>query len=97
MDSLKRDVTAAEAASGRTWLIYLMHDFYSPIDEEIDDFLRWLQPRSANGTVVKTMREVMPPSSNQAARADAGPAQTVSTGSTVELDGSDSSIRMGIR
>ena len=56
--SLQTDVPqAAEAAPGKTWLIYLMHDFYSPIDEEIDDFLRWLQPRSANGTVVKTMGE----------------------------------------
>jgi peptidoglycan/xylan/chitin deacetylase (PgdA/CDA1 family) len=91
LDSLKRDVTAAEAASGKTWLIYLMHDFYSPIDEEIDDFLRWLQPRSANGTVVKTMREVMPPSGNQAPVANAGSAQTVSTGSSVQLDGSGSS------
>jgi peptidoglycan/xylan/chitin deacetylase (PgdA/CDA1 family) len=91
LDSLKRDVTQAEAAPGKTWLIYLMHDFYSPIDEEIDDFLRWLEPRSANGTVVKTMREVMPPSGNRSPVADAGPAQTVSAGSTVQLDGSGSS------
>ena len=93
LDSLKHDVTAAEAAPGKTWLIYLMHDFYSPIDEEIDEFLQWLEPRSANGTVVKTMGEVMPPSGNgnQAPVANAGPAQTVSTGSSVQLDGSGSS------
>jgi peptidoglycan/xylan/chitin deacetylase (PgdA/CDA1 family) len=89
--SLQRDVQAAEAAPGKTWLIYLMHDFYSPIDEEIDDFLRWLQPRSANGTVVKTMGEVVSPSGNQAPVANAGPAQTVPAGSTVQLDGSASS------
>ena len=45
---------------GKTHLVYLMHNFYSPIDEEIDEFLAWLQPRAANGTVVKTVGEVLP-------------------------------------
>ena len=71
-----------------------MHNFYSPIDEEIDEFLAWLQPRAANGTVVKTVGEVLPgtpPSGNQPPVAAAGPAQTVPGGSTVQLDGAGSS------
>ena len=44
LQALKNDVLAAEAASGKTWIVYLMHEFYSPIDEEIDDFLTWLGP-----------------------------------------------------
>ena len=34
-----------------------MHEFYSPIDDEIDEFLTWLGPRAASGTVVKTRIE----------------------------------------
>ncbi len=60
LEALKKDVTDAEAAPGKTHLVYLMHNFYSPIDEEIDEFLAWLQPRAANGTVVKTVGEVLP-------------------------------------
>jgi hypothetical protein len=68
-----------------------MHDFYSPINDEIDDFLAWLKPRAANGTVVKTMGEVVSSTpTNQPPVADAGSAQTVSAGSTVQLDGSGS-------
>ena len=50
---------------GKTWIVYLMHEFYSPIDEEIDEFLTWLGPRAASGTVVKTVRDVMLPAGNQ--------------------------------
>ena len=89
--ALQRDVTAAEAAPGNTWLVYLMHEFYSPIDEEIGDFLAWLKPRAASGTVVKTVGEVMTPTTNQPPVANAGSAQTVTAGSSVQLDGSGSS------
>ncbi|MGH3659808.1 MAG: polysaccharide deacetylase family protein, partial [Micromonosporaceae bacterium] len=90
--ALQQDVTSAEAAPGTTWLIYLMHDFYSPINDEIADFLAWLEPRAANGTVVKTMGEVLSSTpTNQPPVASAGSAQTVSAGSTVQLDGSGSS------
>jgi peptidoglycan/xylan/chitin deacetylase (PgdA/CDA1 family) len=89
--ALQRDVTAAEAAPGNTWLVYLMHEFYSPIDEEIGDFLAWLKPRAASGTVVKTVGEVMTPTTNQPPVANAGSAQAVTAGSSVQLDGSGSS------
>ncbi|RYP85914.1 hypothetical protein EKO23_11460, partial [Nocardioides guangzhouensis] len=91
LQALKNDVLAAEASSGKKWIVYVMHEFYSPIDEEIDEFLDWLQPRSANGTVIKTVREVMPPPGPQPPVAEAGPAQSVATGSTVTLDGTGSS------
>jgi hypothetical protein len=90
LQALKNDVLAAEASSGKTWIVYLMHEFYSPIDEEIDDFLTWLGPRAASGTVVKTVRDVMLPAGNQPPVAEAGPAQTVALGSSVTLDGSGS-------
>ena len=67
-----------------------MHEFYSPIDEEIDDFLTWLGPRAASGTVVKTVRDVMLPAGPQPPVAEAGPEQTVALGSGVTLDGSGS-------
>jgi peptidoglycan/xylan/chitin deacetylase (PgdA/CDA1 family) len=92
VSALEKDVTDAEAASGNSWLVYLMHDFYSPIDEDIAQFLAWLQPRAASGTVVKTVGEVMQQTpGNQAPVANAGPAQTVAAGATVTLDGSGSS------
>ena len=90
LQALKNDVTAAEAASGTTWIVYLMHEFYSPIDEEIDDFLTWLGPREASGTVVKTVRDVMLPAGPLPPVAAAGPDQTVAVGSGVSLDGSGS-------
>ena len=90
LQALKNDVLAAEASPGKTWIVYLMHEFYSPIDEEIDDFLTWLGPRATSGTVVKTVRDVMLPAGNQPPVADAGPAQTVALGSSVTLDGSGS-------
>ena len=90
LQALKNDVLAAEASSGKTWIVYLMHEFYSPIDEEINDFLTWLGPRAGSGTVVKTVRDVMLPAGNQPPVAEAGPAQTVALGSSVTLDGSGS-------
>ena len=90
LQALKNDVLSAESRSGKTWIVYLMHEFYSPIDEEIDDFLTWLGPRAASGTVVKTVRDVMVPAGNQPPVAVAGPAQTVAQGSSVTLDGSGS-------
>jgi hypothetical protein len=89
--ALKKDVTDAEAAAGKTHLVYLMHDFYSPINKTIGDFLAWLEPRAAHGTVVKTVGEVMPEATgNQPPVADAGPAQTVPVEAAVQLDGSGS-------
>ena len=90
LQALKNDVTAAEAAPGKTWIVYLMHEFYSPIDEEIDDFLTWLGPRAASGTVVKTVRDVMLPAGPLPPVAEAGPEQTVAVASDVTLDGSGS-------
>ena len=90
LQALKNDVMAAEAASGTTWIVYLMHEFYSPIDEEIDDFLTWLGPRKASGTVVKTVRDVMLPAGPLPPVAEAGPDQTVAVGAGVSLDGSGS-------
>ena len=90
LQALKNDVTAAESASGKTWIVYLMHEFYSPIDEEIDEFLSWLGPRAASGTVVKTVRDVMLPAGPQPPVAEAGPEQTVAVTSGVTLDGSGS-------
>jgi peptidoglycan/xylan/chitin deacetylase (PgdA/CDA1 family) len=90
LQTLKNDVLSAEARPGTTWIVYLMHEFYSPIDEEIDDFLTWLGPRAASGTVVKTVRDVTVPAGNQPPVAVAGPAQTLPVGSSVTLDGSGS-------
>jgi peptidoglycan/xylan/chitin deacetylase (PgdA/CDA1 family) len=90
LQALKNDVLSAESRSGKTWIVYLMHEFYSPIDSEIDDFLTWLGPRAASGTVVKTVRDVMVPAGNQPPVAVAGPPQTVALGSSVTLDGSGS-------
>ena len=97
MQALKNDVLSAESRSGKTWIVYLMHEFYSPIDSEIDDFLTWLGPRAASGTVVKTVRDVMVPAGNQPPVAVAGPAQTVALGSSVTLDGSGSRDPNGTR
>ena len=90
LQALKNDVLAAEGSSQKTWLVYFMHDFYSPIDEEVGDFLSWLEPRASSGTVVKTTRDVMLPAGNQPPVAEAGPAQAVTFGSTVTLDGTGS-------
>ncbi len=89
LEALKKDVTDAEAAPGSTHLVYVLHDFYSPIDSEVRDFLAWLKPRAAIGTVVKTVGDVT--AGEPAAGRGRGPDQTVPTGSTVHLDGSGSS------
>ena len=36
LEALKTDVTDAEAAPGKTHLVYVMHNSYSPIDSEIE-------------------------------------------------------------
>jgi hypothetical protein len=57
-------VTQAEQHGGG-WVQIVIHDLctsgcdvYSTTPAFLDSFLDWLEPRAANGTVVKTVREV---------------------------------------
>jgi len=63
VQDLENAVTNAEATGG--WITFVFHhicdgcDSYSISQSNLQAFLDWLQPRSANGTVVKTMQQVI--------------------------------------
>jgi peptidoglycan/xylan/chitin deacetylase (PgdA/CDA1 family) len=63
VQELENDVTAAEATGG--WVTFVFHyvcdgcNSYSITQSNLQAFLDWLQPRSANGTVVRTVRDVI--------------------------------------
>jgi peptidoglycan/xylan/chitin deacetylase (PgdA/CDA1 family) len=61
---MKRDVTQAEEHGGG-WVVLVFHSVCNACDslsirpDQLTAFLDWLQPRSSNGTVVKTHGEVI--------------------------------------
>jgi peptidoglycan/xylan/chitin deacetylase (PgdA/CDA1 family) len=63
VDDLKSAVTNAEATGG--WVTFVFHHIcdgchsYAIKQSDLQAFLDWLQPRSANGTVVKTVHDVI--------------------------------------
>lgn len=63
VQDLENAVTAAEATGG--WVTFVFHyicdgcDSYSITQSNLQTFLDWLQPRSATGTTVKTVRDVI--------------------------------------
>jgi peptidoglycan/xylan/chitin deacetylase (PgdA/CDA1 family) len=63
VQELENDVTAAEATGG--WMTFVFHyicdgcDSYSITQSNLQTFLDWLQSRSATGTTVKTVRDVI--------------------------------------
>jgi peptidoglycan/xylan/chitin deacetylase (PgdA/CDA1 family) len=63
VQDLQNAVMNAEATGG--WITFVFHhvcdgcDSYAITQSNLQAFLDWLQPRSANGTVVKTVREVI--------------------------------------
>jgi peptidoglycan/xylan/chitin deacetylase (PgdA/CDA1 family) len=63
VQDLENAVTAAEATGG--WVTFVFHyicdgcDSYSITQSNLQTFLDWLQPRSASGTTVKTVRDVI--------------------------------------
>jgi peptidoglycan/xylan/chitin deacetylase (PgdA/CDA1 family) len=63
VQDLENAVTNAEATGG--WVTFVFHhicdgcDSYAITQSNLQAFLDWLQPRSANGTVVKTVRDVI--------------------------------------
>ena len=63
VQDLENAVTAAEATGG--WVTFGFHyicdgcDPYSITQSNLQTFLDWLQPRSASGTTVKTVRDVI--------------------------------------
>ena len=63
VQDLQNAVTNAEATGG--WITFVFHhicdgcDSYAITQSNLQAFLDWLQPRSANGTVVKTVHDVI--------------------------------------
>jgi peptidoglycan/xylan/chitin deacetylase (PgdA/CDA1 family) len=63
VEDLQNAVMNAEATGG--WITFVFHhicdgcDSYAITPSNFQAFLDWLQPRSANGTVVKTVQEVI--------------------------------------
>jgi peptidoglycan/xylan/chitin deacetylase (PgdA/CDA1 family) len=63
VEDLQNAVMNAEATGG--WITFVFHhicdgcDSYATTPSNLQAFLDWLQPRSANGTVVKTVQEVI--------------------------------------
>jgi peptidoglycan/xylan/chitin deacetylase (PgdA/CDA1 family) len=63
VQDLENAVTSAEATGG--WITFVFHhicngcDSYAVTPSDLQTFLDWLRPRSADGTVVKTVREVV--------------------------------------
>jgi peptidoglycan/xylan/chitin deacetylase (PgdA/CDA1 family) len=63
VQELENDVMAAEATGG--WVTFVFHyicdgcDSYSITQSNLQTFLDWLQSRSATGTTVKTVRDVI--------------------------------------
>jgi peptidoglycan/xylan/chitin deacetylase (PgdA/CDA1 family) len=63
VQDLENAVMNAEATGG--WITFVFHhicdgcDSYAITQSNLQAFLDWLQPRSANGTVVKTVHEVI--------------------------------------
>jgi peptidoglycan/xylan/chitin deacetylase (PgdA/CDA1 family) len=63
VQDLQNAVTNAEATGG--WVTFVFHhvcdgcDSYAITQSNLQAFIDWLQPRSANGTVVKTVRDVI--------------------------------------
>jgi hypothetical protein len=63
VQDLENAVTEAEATGG--WVTFVFHhicdgcDSYAITQSNLQAFIDWLQPRSANGTVVKTVRDVI--------------------------------------
>ena len=61
---MQTDVTQAEN-NGGGWVVLVMHSVCNGCDtasispSQLTSFLDWLQPRALNGTVVKTVGEVM--------------------------------------
>ena len=64
LEDLQNYVLQAEQ-NGGGWVVLVMHhicdhcDAYSVPSGELEDFLGWLEPRAAEGTVVKTVAEVI--------------------------------------
>lgn len=52
---LSADVAACQALGGRSWLMYITHEGYSPIDTDLHNCLDWC---ASNGIPVKSVREV---------------------------------------
>ena len=88
--ALKKDVTDAEAAPGRTHLVYVLHDFYSPIDSEVRDFLAWLQAEGRPRHRGQDRGRRHSRGTSRRSRPQARP-RRCRAGSTVHLDGSGSS------
>jgi peptidoglycan/xylan/chitin deacetylase (PgdA/CDA1 family) len=63
VQDLQNAVTNAEATGG--WVTFVFHhvcdgcDSYAITQSNLQAFIDWLQPRSANGTVVKTVHDVI--------------------------------------
>jgi peptidoglycan/xylan/chitin deacetylase (PgdA/CDA1 family) len=66
LDTIKSYVTQAETHEGG-WVVLVFHDIcnacikHAITEADLAAFLDWLEPRTANGTVVKTVGEVLGP------------------------------------
>jgi peptidoglycan/xylan/chitin deacetylase (PgdA/CDA1 family) len=96
LDTMKRYVTQAEE-NGGGWVQLVFHhvcasncDEYSTTLNQLTAFLDWLQPRAANGTVVKTTAEVMgdaPPPPPPTGRDVTAPTTTIACDGTACRNG----------